>query len=127
MGFPKGYTVQCYPKQEQKTQAWQDERMTLIGNSWNVFVVAWLLSQLSLVLGVGPRLTLREILATSFHASSSYCNPDRCRCGPRAEDCWLTSLKGEDVLLQSLSEDPVRYHRLRAGFFRDGCVTANFP
>ena len=39
----------------------------------------------------------------------------------------LTSLKGEDVLLQSLSEDPVRYHRLRAGFFRDGCVTANFP
>ena len=94
MGFPKGYTVQCYPKQEQKTQAWQDERMTLIGNSWNVFVVAWLLSQLSLVLGVGPRLTLREILATSFHASSSYCNPDRCRCGPRAEDCWVDELKG---------------------------------
>ena len=26
----------------------------------------------------------------------------------------LTSLKGEDVLLQTQSEDPVRYHRLRA-------------
>lgn len=40
MGFPKGYSVSCYPKGEQKTQAWQDERLTLIGNSWNVFVVA---------------------------------------------------------------------------------------
>lgn len=40
MGFPKGYSVACYPKGEQKTQAWQDERLTLIGNSWNVFVVA---------------------------------------------------------------------------------------
>ncbi|CAK9000910.1 unnamed protein product, partial [Durusdinium trenchii] len=62
MGFPRGYTVQCYPKQEQNTQAWQDERLTLVGNSWNVFVVAWLLTQLSLVLGIGPRLSLREVV-----------------------------------------------------------------
>ena len=62
MGFPKGYTVQCCPKQEQRTQAWQDERMTLIGNSWNVFVIAWLLAQLSWILGVGPCMSSREIV-----------------------------------------------------------------
>ena len=129
MGFPRGYTVQCYPKHEQNSEAWQDERLTLIGNSWNVFVVAWLLSQLSLVLGLGPRLSLREVV--------QQCSPGgghmlqtfllrpfmrRPRDGVAAENpeelvrkiSGLLSLKGEDILLQVQSEDPVRYHRLRA-------------
>ena len=31
-----------------------------------------------------------------------------------AKICGLTSLKGEDILLQNPSEIPVRYHRLRS-------------
>ena len=129
MGFPKGYTVQCWPKQEQHTQAWQDERMTLIGNSWNVFVVAWLLSQLSWVLGVGPRLTLREVVEQCLPGGGRTLQSFLLRPHMRpphtapVDDndtllvkkiAGLTSLKGEDILLQTQSEDPVRYHRLRA-------------
>ena len=38
MGFPKGYSTACYPKGEQKTQAWHDERGTSL--SWHGFLVS---------------------------------------------------------------------------------------
>lgn len=118
MGFPKGYSTACYPKGEQKTQAWQDERLTLIGNSWNVFVVAWLLNQLSGVLGLGPFLSLSQVV--------EQCSPG----GGRGLQCFLlrpfmraprrapvqgdetglaqklagmASLKGEDILLSGIT------------------------
>ena len=62
MGFPKGYSVACYPKAVQKTQAWQDERLTLVGNSWNVFVIAWLLGQLCGMLGLAPQFSLQQVM-----------------------------------------------------------------
>lgn len=128
MGFPKGYSVACFPKGEQKTQARQDERLTLIGNSWNVFVIAWLLSQLSGVLGLGPSLTLRQVVQQCSPGGGQglqifllcpFMRPPR-----RQEEehetmlvqklAGMASLKGEDILLQAQTEDPVRYHRLRA-------------
>lgn len=51
MGFPKDYTVQCMAKQWQGSAQHMDERKTLIGNSWNVTVVTWLISQLGGQLG----------------------------------------------------------------------------
>eukprot|EP00438_Fugacium_kawagutii_P017132 Skav204406 [mRNA] locus=scaffold4169:257893:259056:+ [translate_table: standard] len=45
LGFPKGYTRQCMSKTHGSV-AHTDCRLTLLGNSWNVTVVAWLLSQL---------------------------------------------------------------------------------
>eukprot|EP00435_Cladocopium_sp_Y103_P057709 s1098_g20.t1 len=46
MGFPVGYTQPCVPKASKGTQEHQDVRHSLIGNSWCVPVVAWLLGQL---------------------------------------------------------------------------------
>ena len=43
LGFPVGYTSQCMKKAEQGTVDHEDCRLTLLGNSWNVAVVAWLL------------------------------------------------------------------------------------
>ena len=47
MGFPRDYTVQCMSKQHHGSEVHEDERKSLIGNSWNVTVVVWLLAQLS--------------------------------------------------------------------------------
>ena len=62
MGFPKVYTPNCVPKGEQGSQAHLDTRLTLIGNSWNVTVVAWLLSQLGARLGLNPVMTVGDIV-----------------------------------------------------------------
>lgn len=52
MGFPKDYAMQCMPKQYQGSETHEDERKSLIGNSWNVTVIVWLLAQLGHQLGL---------------------------------------------------------------------------
>ena len=47
MGFPIDYTRQCVPKMEQKGENYEDIRMSMIGNSWHVGVVSWLIGQLA--------------------------------------------------------------------------------
>ena len=46
MGFPVDYTLPCVAKASRGTQQHLDIRHSLIGNSWSVPVIAWLLSQL---------------------------------------------------------------------------------
>ncbi len=53
LGFPVGYTSMCAGKSDRKGEGYQDLRHTLIGNTWAVPVVAWLLSQLLQPLGLG--------------------------------------------------------------------------
>ena len=128
MGFPRGYTSQCFAKGSRKGMAWVDERLSLIGNSWCVFVIAWLLYCLGMPRGLCRACSLSELM-------------QRCRPGggrslqgfllrpfmrvPRTpveplDDrlarklTGMVSGKGEDLLLQALSEDVRRYHRLRA-------------
>eukprot|EP00438_Fugacium_kawagutii_P014624 Skav234625 [mRNA] locus=scaffold171:83113:87878:- [translate_table: standard] len=57
LGFPKGYTQHCLPKALQSSQHHIDTRNTLLGNSWNVTVVAWLISQLAGPLGLCKNCT----------------------------------------------------------------------
>ena len=52
MGFPRDDIVNCLPKSKQVGSLHLDTRLSLIGNSWNVIVIAWLLSQLGTVLGL---------------------------------------------------------------------------
>ena len=130
MGFPLDYTHNCLPKALQGSQQHLDERLSLVGNSWNVFVVAWLLHSLGRALGLVEMLSLQDIV--------KHCSPggglllqgvlqrpylDRTRRFAEGRSPELTlaqklgglvSMKGEDLLLQSQSEDTVRYHRLRA-------------
>ena len=54
MGFPKNYTANCLPKKDQGSVWHNDCRLTLIGNSWNVTVVTWLLTVNTAGSCVGP-------------------------------------------------------------------------
>ena len=129
MGFPKGYTANCLPKKDQKSQWCTDTRLTLIGNSWNVTVVAWILSQLGQVLGLNEPLSVGDIVKRSAPGSTvnfqtflhrPFMKSFRVHRPVAAQQELVRrflsqiSLKGEDIMLQSSSEDLVKYHRLRA-------------
>lgn len=127
MGFPLNYTSQCLPKRDHGTSHHTDCRLTLLGNSWCVPVIAWLLSSLLALRGIiaqlrpqdvvdrltpGKGRNLQTLLARPpirGSTSSSPCNPELVR-----RLCSLVSLKGEDILLQAATDVPVKFHRLRS-------------
>ena len=129
MGFPKDYTVNCLPKGEQGSQLHVDTRLTLVGNSWNVSVIAWLLSQLGNVLGLNSTMSPEEIVqrtapGCTAHLQTFLRRPPMQNARGKPDNskktlelvsklCTMVSLKGEDLLLQPASEDVTRYHRLR--------------
>ena len=128
MGFPPNYTLQCQPKDQHGKRNHEDCRLSLVGNSWSVGVVAWLLQQLLQPLGLTERQPLQSIVdelspGKSPHLQSLLLRPPAAQ-GTQtfspsdrlaAKLAGLVSLKGEDLMLQSVSEVPVKYHRLRSG------------
>ena len=129
LGFPRHYTVNCLPKSKQGSTEHQDLRLTLLGNSWNVTVITWLLSQLGAWLGVSPQLTIQHCIErTSPGANTDFATflTRQPMNGPRkaliqgGSDLLvkkllnLVSIKGEDILVNSASEETLKYHRLRA-------------
>ena len=126
LGFPANYTRQCMPKSDHGSTRHRDRRLTLLGNTWCVPVIAWLLSHLFHILGFIEELTIQDIVdrlapgqgqnlqsillrppiqhSTSTLASSHMLTKKLCS---------LVSLKGEDLLLQSQGEAPVKFQRLR--------------
>ena len=129
MGFPRGYTMHCLPKQQQGSIEHTDLRLTLVGNSWNVTVVSWLLAQLGSKLGLISPMSPQECIEAtspghmgqlaSFLSRPLMRGPNK-RLQSGAEDTLarklvnLVSVKGEDILLSAATEDTLRYHRLRA-------------
>ena len=126
LGFPAGFTKQCMSKQFHDSVSHVDCRLSLLGNSWSVPVVAWLLSCLFQLLGLIDKVSLQEIvtrLTPGKHdrLQSLLLRPPVSLSTKTVEEsdalvrklCGLVSLKGEDILLQSASDVPVRY-RLRA-------------
>ena len=128
LGFPLNYTANCYPKGKRQGSDYADCRLTLLGSSWSVVVVACLLNQLFSRLGLTPLRTPQELL-------------DRCAAGgcPSAQGRltrWplnptrkvapdtsgqlanrlanLISIKGEDILLSTPTSQLTKFHRLRA-------------
>ena len=129
LGFPRGFTVQCMGKAKQGSQEHVDRRMTLLGNSWSVPVVAWLLGQLGCVLGLNPALSVQDIVERTAPGCTKDFQTFLQRPPMTAKRskvvlgnelrlvrklCSLISVKGDDLLLQGSSEDQVRYQRLRA-------------
>ena len=129
MGYPRNYTYQCVPKSQQGTQWHEDLRCSLVGNSWNITTVAWLLGQLGQVLGLNQPLQPQEIVdratpgkATDFQTFLLRPAMKACRKPDIAANEKLLvskllkqiSLKGDDLLLSAHTEDTIRYHRLRA-------------
>ena len=127
LGFPLDYTAKCQPKSQQNSTAWQDCRLTLLGNTWSVPVVCYLLHSLFLTLGLNNPLTMSEIVSRLTPGEedslpSLLLRPPLRRTtlagGPSPglvrRLLGQVSVKGEDLLLQMGSDIPARYHRLRA-------------
>lgn len=128
LGFPVGYTIPCVGKQQRKTAEHDDLRKTLLGNTWSVPVVAFLLGELFSLVGWIPRLCPQEVLDRCRSGGHSLMqgrlarlplNPCRKKC---ADDPYtlavklgsLVSIKGEDILLSTPTSQLVKFHRLRA-------------
>ena len=127
LGFPWNYTKQCWPKSQHGSEAHDDERLTLLGNSWSIPVVTWLLGQLLQPLGLIEPVTLQEIVNRLTPGQGQHLQGILQRAPLEASTktvdasdklvqkiCSLTSLKGEDILLQGQTDIPVKFHRLRA-------------
>ena len=129
MGFPLEYTKNCVVKAEQKGQAYEDARLTLLGNSWQVGVVAWLILQLMIPLGLCRRWSLQTLVdqfipghgQNFFHVLTRPPFPCRQHSPPGVDTVALvrrllgmTTQKGEDLLVHAGSDPLPRHCRLRA-------------
>ena len=129
MGFPRDYTKMCVVKSEQKGRLFENIRMTLLGNSWQVGVIAWLLRQLFHIRGLcdvispqvlvdrmcpGSSSRLQSLLLRPSVASSSKLEREDPQGILVQKLMGIVSIKGEDLLLQASSEPAVKFHRLRA-------------
>ena len=129
LGFPRQYTAACLPKSRQSTEEHNDLRLTLLGNSWSVTTVAWLLQNLGFVLGLNNLFSPEDVVKRTApgcprdlqtflqrpsmrHVRSHEGRPHETTLVEKLTT--LVSMKGEDLLLQASSEDVAKYHRLRA-------------
>lgn len=128
MGFPLHYTSSCVPKSERKGVLFNDTRLSLLGNSWSVPVVAWLLGQLLGRLGFIRTPSPQDILDALQPGQASTAQgrlvrlPFSVQSGNGSVPPYdlafklgnLVSIKGDDVLVSAPSSQMVRHHRLRA-------------
>lgn len=128
MGFPLHYTAPCAAKGHRKGEEYNDQRLTLLGNSWSVPVVAWLLGQLLGRLGIIKMATPQTILDSLAPGGHELTQGRLVRLplnAPRGDTqegmsdlsfkiSNLVSIKGEDIMISTPSSQMVRYQRLRA-------------
>ena len=128
LGFPLHYTRNCLPKNQRKGADFNDTRLTLLGNTWSIPVVACLLNQLFSLLGLTTNLTPQDIGDKLTPCSDSTVqgrlfrlplNFGRKGTDDKSSDlafrlCNLVSIKGEDIMLTSTTTQQAKFHRLRA-------------
>ena len=126
LGFPLNYTKQCMSKKDHDSSAHKDCRLSLLGNSWSVPVVAWILKNLLVRLGLIQPLSLQQLVDRFTPGKASSLQGLLLRPpvnhSTKSEDLksalvqklfGLTSLTGEDLMIHGESEAPVRFQRLR--------------
>ena len=128
LGFPVGYTQMCLPKAQRKTAEFTDTRLTLLGNSWSVPVVAWILGQLFSWLGWISAMSPQDVLQACRPGTHPFVQGRLTRLPlvqSRKVDHTepielarklgnLVSIKGEDILLSTPTTQLVKFYRLRA-------------
>ena len=129
MGFPLEYTKNCVVKSEQSGAKYDDARLSLLGNSWQVGVVAWLIMQLMAPLGLCTKRSLQSLMdeftpgkGTSFyHVLLRPPFPGRQQHPPGQDTVALvrklfgmTTSKGEDLMVHAGTDPLPRHARLRA-------------
>lgn len=126
MGYPKNYTAPCLPKALHKSEEYKDARLTLLGNSWHVPSIVWLISCLTSILGVTESLSPQQVVERTKPGAGGSLQQILLR-PPMAQVhstkglsadlirklVGLVSIKGEDLLLQMQTESVVRHQRLR--------------
>ena len=127
LGFPLHYTSNCVSKGERKKENYMDVRLTLLGNTWSVPVVAWLVNQLLSQLGIALQLSPQAIVDRCAPGATESVQDRLIRLPLRKQETVgggehelafklgnLISLKGEDILLTTPTTQLVKFHRLRA-------------
>ena len=129
MGFPLKYTQFCLPKGQRTGSGYVDLRHTLLGNSWSVPVVAWLIGQLLSRLGLCQCMSPQDVVDRVNPKNEVFLQtrlqrlPLRPMRGPyvgqgEVELAFnlsnLVSIKGEDIMVLGASQEQVKFHRLRA-------------
>ena len=134
MFFPINYTFYCCTKtvRKQSLQEWEDVRMSLLGNSWHVGVVSFLLQELLSQHQLLEHVSLHQMLNKLWPGSSTSLGELLFRPGFAKREpfqpvfrnlkqeqqlvtriCHLVSTKGTDVLLKSSTEVIPKSHRFR--------------
>ena len=128
LGFPLNYTAGCLPKGQRKTGEYQDTRLTLLGNSWSVPVVACLLEPLFSLMGLISPLSVQEVVDNCVAGTHVTVQGrlvrlplQRARAAQGGFESQLThklgnliSIKGEDIMLTTPTSQMCKFHRLRA-------------
>ena len=128
LGFPLHYTAPCMTKSQRKQTGYVDERLTLLGNTWSVPVVATLLANLFSWLGWIRPMTPQMVLDAGKSGVHQFVqgrlarlplNPSRSLSAVDPQILArklgnLVSIKGEDILLSTPTSQMVGFHRLRA-------------
>ena len=70
LGFPLHYTAACATKRERKRTGYSDLRLTLLGNTLSVPVVAWILGQLYGILGFRESPTPQQVIDSLLPGAS---------------------------------------------------------
>ena len=130
LGFPLGYTVECWPKSDRKRDPAKHDnyRLSLLGNSSSVPVIAYLLLHLLAPLKLCEDQTVNQIQKNcqpgqSKHLNSFLTRPPWTAARQGKADgndamlvrklSSLMSTRGTDVLLQAGTEPARSYDRLR--------------
>ena len=128
LGFPLNYTEPCVAKSQRNSVEHSDVRLTLLGNTWSVPVVASLLQPLFATLGFIAGLTPQDVLdacVPGIHETvqgrlvrlpiqSQRLTQGRDPKILNAQLGNLISIKGEDIMLTTPTSQMVKFHRLRA-------------
>ena len=129
LGFPVGYTNPCLPKGQRNSTSHTDVRLSLLGNSWSVPVVAWFLGQLLPPLGLCKPHSPQAVVDKTCPNKCLYLQSRLLRTSVRPQQTKragsgsqllnskignLISIKGEDIMLNLPSSQQVKFHRLRA-------------
>ena len=129
MGMPAGYTQHCLPKSQRQEPLYTDMRLSLVGNGWSVPVVAWILGNLTQVLGLTKPATPQQLVERYKPGGCKDLQmllqrPPISRVSSKVPPAGgvelvkkisgLVSMKGEDLLLQASSEPLIKHQRLRA-------------
>eukprot|EP00435_Cladocopium_sp_Y103_P064326 s581_g26.t1 len=128
LGFPLHYTAACGTKSERKSVAYTDQRLSLLGNTWSVAVVSWLLGQLYSQLGLCAPMTPQAVVNRLLPGADELMQGRLVRLplnpAPGAAEAPmydlafklgnLISMKGEDIMLSTPTSQMPRHHRLRS-------------